>query len=184
MKKSLGFWLFVLIPAFLNLPIPAASGQSCPAGYEFGVGFNFADASGRGRVGSREQLPYFAQFPPVYYSHISPRPYGVSPFAAPPGILPIEMTIPVLVTPPKKISNPHFDQQPTEAPDWLADEPEVLESSGMEKSPEESKTVPEQNSYSPEKLDLTSVSQSRTPIRTGHWHANPFYGNWQLSNRR
>ncbi|MBI2825167.1 MAG: hypothetical protein HYX69_10815 [Planctomycetia bacterium] len=31
--------------------------------------------------------PYFAMFPPVYYSHITPRPYGYSPFAYPPGIM-------------------------------------------------------------------------------------------------
>jgi hypothetical protein len=27
--------------------------------------------------------PYFALFPPVYYSHVTPRPYGFSPFAYP-----------------------------------------------------------------------------------------------------
>ncbi len=29
--------------------------------------------------------PYFAIFPPVYYSHVTPRPYGFSPFAYPGG---------------------------------------------------------------------------------------------------
>ena len=27
----------------------------------------------------REQPPYFAKFPPVYYSHVVKRPYGISP---------------------------------------------------------------------------------------------------------
>ncbi|HWA98033.1 MAG TPA: hypothetical protein VG713_06050 [Pirellulales bacterium] len=30
-----------------------------------------------------ERLPYFAQFPPVYYSYAVPRPYGFSPYAYP-----------------------------------------------------------------------------------------------------
>ncbi len=31
-----------------------------------------------------ERLPYYAVYPPVYYSHPVSRPYGQSPFAAPP----------------------------------------------------------------------------------------------------
>ena len=31
----------------------------------------------------RESIPYFAQHPPVYYSHPVPRPYGFSPYAYP-----------------------------------------------------------------------------------------------------
>ena len=40
----------------------------------------------------RAQPPYFAQFPPVYYSHAVKRPYGVSPYAAPAGVVPVELT--------------------------------------------------------------------------------------------
>jgi hypothetical protein len=31
--------------------------------------------------------PYFALYPPVYYSHPVPRPYGFSPYAYPPGTM-------------------------------------------------------------------------------------------------
>jgi hypothetical protein len=31
--------------------------------------------------------PYFALYPPVYYSHPIPRPYGFSPYAYPPGTM-------------------------------------------------------------------------------------------------
>jgi hypothetical protein len=35
-------------------------------------------------------VPYFSLYPPVYYSHSVPRPYGYSPFALPPGVQPAE----------------------------------------------------------------------------------------------
>ncbi len=89
-------------------------------GYGFGVGRDFARDGqfrgghfrfrGRGFHGVSgihqriEQPPYFALFPPVYYSsEIVRRPMGVSPFAAPPGIVPVEMTAPQSVT----IINPY-----------------------------------------------------------------------------
>ena len=36
----------------------------------------------------RAQAPYFAKYPPVYYSHSVKRPYGVSPYAVNQGGLP------------------------------------------------------------------------------------------------
>lgn len=97
-------------------------------GYGFGAGLFFGDRFDqsrrfRGNRGFRgpvfnnghigilrrvEEPPYFAKFPPVYYSHIVKRPYGVSPYAAPPGIAPVEMSFPA---PPVTISNPYFDQE-------------------------------------------------------------------------
>jgi len=70
-------------------------------GYGFGGAFDLID-----RVPAP---PYFAQFPPVYYNGIVSRPYGVSPYAAPPGILPVEMGVPV--APPQAIHNPYYDQE-------------------------------------------------------------------------
>lgn len=32
-------------------------------------------------------IPHFAAFPPVYYSHVVPRPYGYSPYAYVPGVV-------------------------------------------------------------------------------------------------
>ena len=59
----------------------------------------------------REQPPYFAKFPPVYYSHAVKRPYGVSPYAVPAGITPVEYSVPtqVRVSKPVVINNPYFN---------------------------------------------------------------------------
>lgn len=76
-------------------------------GYQFGAGVRAnCGLFGRGFITPREQPPYFAQFPPVYYSHIVRRPYGISPYAAPAGIAPVEMTAPVPLT----VKNPFFNE--------------------------------------------------------------------------
>ena len=49
-------------------------------GYGGGLGFGGGFANGAYTL---EPPPYFSLFPPVYYSHITPRPYGFSPFAYP-----------------------------------------------------------------------------------------------------
>ena len=57
-----------------------------------------------------ERPPYFALFPPVYYSdQVVRRPMGVSPFAAPPGVMPVEMTVPAV---PQHVVNPFFNRDP------------------------------------------------------------------------
>ncbi len=74
-------------------------------GYQFGTGVRGSCGFlGRGCFTPREQPPYFAKFPPVYYSHIVRRPYGISPYAAPAGIAPVEMGVPTAVT----IKNPFY----------------------------------------------------------------------------
>lgn len=60
--------------------------------------------------------PYFALHPPVYYDRIVPRAYGISPFAVPAGVMPVENQVPVA---PKAISNPFYPKEesaPTEDP--------------------------------------------------------------------
>ena len=103
----------------------SASAQSYYDGYQFGSGINAAHGfvgdrlARRGFFGfnqfrdnllsfefRREQPPYFAKFPPVYYSHAVKRPYGISPFATPGGIAPVEMGIPAPV--PLSVTNPYF----------------------------------------------------------------------------
>ena len=79
-------------------------------GYQFGAGLRAATGSGCCGY-QREQPPYFAKFPTVYYSHVVKRPYGISPYAAPAGITPVEMTIPV-AKPVVKI-NPFFNPDVT-----------------------------------------------------------------------
>ena len=77
-------------------------------GYRFGTGVGFSGGGGffGARLIPREQPPFFAKFPPVYYNGIVRRPYGISPFAAPPGIAPVELSIPPQIT----IQNPYFEQ--------------------------------------------------------------------------
>ena len=51
-----------------------------------------------------DNVPYFALHPPVYYSHVVPRPYGYSPFAYPPSVMTPEV---VVAAEPLTIINPH-----------------------------------------------------------------------------
>jgi hypothetical protein len=184
MTRSRGPWLFVLLMTFLTMSLDPlfehaagqASGQEYRSGYQFGAGLNFAGATGWVSNGVREQLPYFAQFPPVYYSHILPRPYGISPFAAPPGIMPIEMSIPVSVPPPKVISNPYFNQSPTPATEWPPDELELIpESSREAESRGEPESAPPLNSDLPKKAVRHSAAARQTTSLSGRWQTNPFY---------
>ncbi len=56
-----------------------------------------------------ERQPYFSMNPPVYYSdQIVPRPMGISPFPAPPGVTPVEMT---LAPQSEKVVNPYFQKK-------------------------------------------------------------------------
>lgn len=84
---------------------------------------------------STESIPYFAEFPPVYYSHPVARTYGYSPYAYPPGVItprrprPAETSrIPsldrhypasccVAAAEPLRIKNPYVDAELPEAPD-------------------------------------------------------------------
>ncbi len=80
-------------------------------GYGLGLGANqafpFPGQNAWAGFSTREEPPYFAKFPPVYYSHIVRRPYGVSPYAAPPGIAPVEMQAQYQPV-PEVIVNPYF----------------------------------------------------------------------------
>ena len=127
------FTLAVAVAAFATMSMTesTAQAQTLNNGFQFGTGVNLSGGFGSGfdrginsgfggfgrfgRFGSafrnverQRGLPYFAQFPPVYYSHIVRRPYGISPFAAPPGIAPVELSAPAQ---PITISNPFFDQE-------------------------------------------------------------------------
>lgn len=86
------------------------------SGYQFGTGVNASRGfygqrplsfRAGGSYNSREDLPYFAKFPPVYYSNIVARPVGISPYAAPAGIRPVEMDY----APVKQVTkqNPFYD---------------------------------------------------------------------------
>ena len=51
-----------------------------------------------------DNVPYYAAFPPVYYSYPVPRTYGYSPFAYPPGVM-----TPEVECAPLAIENPYFE---------------------------------------------------------------------------
>jgi hypothetical protein len=73
----------------------------CAGGYGYGYG---AWDVGRMYQVLANNVPYYAAFPPVYYSLPVPRTYGYSPFAYPPGV----MTPEVVVADPVAIENPYF----------------------------------------------------------------------------
>lgn len=124
MKRILAFAAAIAVVTVLSTSSANAqcNGLGNSAGYGFGVGVNqsylgdgFHPGLGlRGpaflggnflSVRRVEEPPYFAKFPPVYYNAIVKRPYGISPYAAPAGIAPVEMSVPV----PATVKNPYFD---------------------------------------------------------------------------
>lgn len=109
MKNILTIAVAVAALAFFSAD--QASAQGLHSGFQFGtgVGQSFGGGGGCCSSGTRfRSLPYFAQFPPVYYNGIVRRPYGISPFAAPPGIEPVELrAIPAEIK-PVTIRNPHM----------------------------------------------------------------------------
>lgn len=137
-----------------------AEAQVYQSGYEFGTGLQFGGQFGGFHGGlpfgntfsrPREGLPYFAQFPPVYYSHIVRRPYGISPFAAPPGIVPVEMTIPAVMAEPIIIKNPHFSA-PLQVP------PSVV--SPQQPATEPSELLPEMDETGDASIDSSAEANS------------------------
>jgi hypothetical protein len=59
-------------------------------------------------VYSLDSVPYYALHPPVYYSHVVPRPYGYSPYAYPPYVMTPERTPET----PQTMVNPHVPASP------------------------------------------------------------------------
>ena len=101
----------------------------------------------------REQPPFFAKFPPVYYSRAVKRPYGISPYAAPAGVRPVELDYfkPVL-TNPVVVKNPYYNDGTKSAMDS-----EIKIDSKV-------------------KMD-TKVKTEVKPekIKTASWRVNPFF---------
>ncbi len=95
-------------------------------GYQFGAGFRNSYGFCGGFLTPREQPPYFATFPPVYYSGIVKRPYGISPYAAPAGIVPVELT----VAQPLTVINPFFQNEVAPVSDELETEPSEVDENG------------------------------------------------------
>ena len=71
----------------------AAKAQWGFGGYGFGGGGAWVNGTY-----TMDPPPYFSIFPPVYYSHVTPRPYGFSPYAYP-GFMPTPERIRMPSTP-------------------------------------------------------------------------------------
>lgn len=93
----------LLLAAMMTGTLAAADRASAQCGAYGMGGYGYWDI---GRLYSvlADNVPYYAAFPPVYYSHPVPRTYGYSPFAYPPGV----MTPEVEVATPVAIENPYF----------------------------------------------------------------------------
>ncbi len=107
LRRSL---LLAVVLALASIFAGNASAQ-CAGGGPFygGYGFGAWDVGRLYGVLSRN-VPYYAAFPPVYYSVPVPRTYGYSPFAYPPGV----MTPEVEFSQPVTINNPYFKGEKVE----------------------------------------------------------------------
>lgn len=99
-----------MVVAVISFFSPTTAEAQFNNGFRFGTGISSGFGGGGAFGGGccttpREQPPFFAKFPPVYYNGIVPRPYGYSPFAVPGGIAPAELQS----FQPLTVSNPFFD---------------------------------------------------------------------------
>jgi hypothetical protein len=99
----------LLLAAVLSVTAASAPQASAQYGGFGGYGFGAWDV-GRLYEVLADNVPYYAAFPPVYYSHPVPRTYGYSPFAYPPGV----MTPDVATCQPQEIINPYIEGAPEE----------------------------------------------------------------------
>lgn len=103
---------------FAFSPKEASAQEPCGAlnfGYQYGVGLGSSYMGHTRLLAPHDRPPHFALYPPVYYSDVLVRrPYGISPFAAPPGIRPVELD---LLAPPEPVTveNPYFEAEPQTA---------------------------------------------------------------------
>ena len=149
--------LILAVAALACFAIFTSTASAQVDGYRFGVGIRQANQSFRGFNGirrggiglgtvfvePREQPPFFAQFPPVYYNEIVPRNYGVSPYAVPAGVMPVEgigYGVPGNV---QNIVNPYFNQAPNQVAPAPAQQPNSAEGNeNAEGAAEEAKKAP------------------------------------------
>ncbi|HVX11979.1 MAG TPA: hypothetical protein VHC22_12415 [Pirellulales bacterium] len=103
MNVSAKVGLIIVAAAVCGLSAGEAKAQVGGSPYFLGYGFY-----GNGLYNSIDRPPFYALFPPVYYSHPVGRPYGYSPFAYPPGF-----TTPVIQPAPvKEVANPYVPRKP------------------------------------------------------------------------
>lgn len=135
--KQISTLVFAVV-ATLLLGQSESQAQVYAGGYQFAAGYGACGHQPFARGFQREQPPYFAKFPPVYYSHIVKRPYGISPFAAPSGIRPVEMDMPEPIT----VQNPYVDPTaPIVEPAAPLEAPEAVDPEASLKPSDKQKSV-------------------------------------------
>ena len=87
--------------------------------YGYGYGYGFGFDVGRLYGVLAQNVPYYAAFPPVYYSAPVPRTYGYSPFAYPPGTATPEIAAPTVAA--KEILNPYVPASTTAEKEEVVD---------------------------------------------------------------
>lgn len=120
MKLAGKMGLLIAAMAIWATSSSAAHAQVGGAPYALGYGF-----FGNGLYGlmNSSPPPYYAIFPPVYYSYPVGRPYGYSPFAYPPGYITPEGE-PIQA---KEIANPFVPRKPaSKTADRTAAAPKVI----------------------------------------------------------
>ena len=108
-----------LLSAIILSAATAAGSQAHAQCGPYGGGYGFG-AWDMGRLYGvmADNVPYFAAFPPVYYSQPVPRTFGYSPFAYPPGVMTPEVVEDVQ---PQVIENPYVvPQTSSEGPAMVA----------------------------------------------------------------
>lgn len=118
MLKSLALTGALALATCLALAPQQANAQDPCGGINMGYGFGVGLTSnyiGQTRLlAPHDRPPHFSLYPPVYYSDVLiRRPYGISPFAAPPGIRPVEMDV-IIMPEPVTVSNPYFNPDAVE----------------------------------------------------------------------
>lgn len=98
------FGLLLAGVGFASVVSMGSSAQAQGFGYGNGFGFNGFAAY---PYNSTQTIPYFALYPPVYYSAPIPRTYGYSPFAYPACVMTPELQIGAVG---EEIRNPHVPQ--------------------------------------------------------------------------
>jgi hypothetical protein len=98
--------LFLLAALALTFAAARPAAAQCDACYGGYGGYGYGGYWDIGRLYSvlSQNVPYYAAFPPVYYSYPVPRTYGYSPFAYPPGVRTPEIEF----VEPLAINNPFF----------------------------------------------------------------------------
>ena len=82
MFRRVSLWVGSVVLLAASLQASQASAQIGAGAYGLGF-FNYSQYGNGGNY----RIPYYALFPPVYYSYPVARTYGYSPFAYPPGTI-------------------------------------------------------------------------------------------------